>query len=328
MSFARSTRHALILVAACTLTHAWVSEARADKPTAAESPGEKAAKYFRQGNAAFEQKKWAEAEAAYRQAWQLARTFDVAANLGEVLLRLDKPRDAARFLAFSIKAAPPSAKAAHRDRTRHFLEEAKSKVGTIRLRLNVSGARVTLDGAAVDPDEVADELFVDPGRHSLVASHEGHQDARAIFNAAAGSSRDVTLTLAPMEAPRRSIVPGVVMGSAAGVALATGIGLLVGGANKRADARDVSTSIQNAKHSCVSGAANFDSRCASLNDTANSAGTFHNAGVGLLVGAGALAAGTVAYLLWPAPMPSRTGSVRAAPMVSATSAGLVPSGSF
>jgi hypothetical protein len=76
------------------------------------------------------------------------------------------------------------------------------------------------------------------------------------------------------------------------------------------------------------GAANFDARCPGLNDTALSAGTLHNAGVGLLVGAGAATAATVAYFLWPASTPRRSSAVRVAPSLSATSAGLMFDGSF
>ena len=41
-------------------------------------------------------------------AWRKKPTYDVAANLGSVELRLGKVRDAAEHLAFSVREYPPS----------------------------------------------------------------------------------------------------------------------------------------------------------------------------------------------------------------------------
>src|SRR5262249_55427610 len=158
-------------------------------------------------NAAFEQRKWAEAAAAYQGAWKLARTFDVAANLGEVVLHLGRPREAAKYLAFSLRAAPPSAKAAQRERTRHFLDEARQQVGAIRLRTNVADARATIDGALVEPEDLPFELFLDPGAHTIEAQREGYGPARTTIQVGAGSTQDVSLMLVR---ERRSVVPGAV----------------------------------------------------------------------------------------------------------------------
>ncbi|KYF82950.1 hypothetical protein BE11_45625 [Sorangium cellulosum] len=57
-----------------------------------------------------------DAELKYLKAWAVVRSFDIAANLGEVQLQLKKPRSAATFLAFALRTAPPSTKARCRGR--------------------------------------------------------------------------------------------------------------------------------------------------------------------------------------------------------------------
>ncbi len=300
------------------------------QPSDQGAAADRAASLYRQGNAAFEQKKWPEAEAAYLEAWRLARTFDVASNLGEVELKLGKPREAAVFLAFSLRNAPPSAKAAQRERTRHFLDEATQKIATLRVSANVSSATLTVDGAPVAPEEMGPELFVSPGTHVLAAKADGYVEARTTVEAAAGSSQDVTLTLAPVPPPRRSVVPGVVMGSVAGAALVTGLGLFAGGRAKLSTAHDMNAAILGAGHSCVTTAANYDPTCADLYSTASTSNTLQKAGVGLMVGAGAAAVGTVIYfVLRPTgAKPSSTGTLLVTPTLSPGAAGLVFSGAF
>jgi PEGA domain len=316
----RHLRHAALALALGASAVASSAPARAAAPVEAEAAGEQAGKLFRQGNAAFEQKKWAEAEAAYLQAWNLARTFDVAANLGEVNLQLGRPREAARYLAFSVRSAPPSAKAPQRERTKHFLEEARKQVGAILVLVNLPDAHVAIDGHPVESGDLPFELFVDPAAHTIVAQRDGYVDARATIQVSAGSTQEVPLVL------RRSVVPGAVLGGVAGAALVTSAVLLGVGASKRSSAQSLNASIVSERHTCVAGASNLDARCPQLNDTALSAGTFHDTGVGVLAGAGAVAVGTAAYFLWRASTPSR--AVRVAPTVSPTSAGVLFVGSF
>jgi tetratricopeptide (TPR) repeat protein len=323
----RILQRAALVALACAAAGAWTCEARAGGPANADAAGEEAAKLFRQGNAAFEQKKWAEAEASYEKAWQLAHTFDVAANLGEVLLQLGRPREAATYLAFSLRAAPPSAKAAQRERTRHFFDEAKKQVGAIRLRTNVADARATIDGAAVEPEDLPFEVFLEPGTHTIVAQRDGYQPARATIQVGAGSAQEVSLALAR---ERRSVVPGAVLGGVAGVALVSGIGLFAAARGKRSTAQSASDSILQQHHSCVTGASNFDARCDDIRSTASTGVTLEHASVGLFVGAGAAAAGAVLYFAWP--QGSATASARSAwrivPSLSPSALGFAASGTF
>ena len=101
---------------------------------------------------------------------------------------------------------------------------------------------------------------------------------------------------------------------------------MVAGGSEGGAAEEIHQSILDGGRSCVEGAGNFDPRCPELKSTAESANTLHNAGVGVMIGAGVAAAVAGAYLLlWPAEgvTAQRGVRVRALPAVSATRQGVV-----
>jgi hypothetical protein len=226
--------------------------------------------------------------------------------------------------------APPSAKAAQRERTKFFLNEARAKVGTLRLRLDVPGGLVAIDGKAIAAEELANELFLKPGKHLIEAKREGYKDAQSTIEAKAGGVQDVALTLEPLPAERRSVVPGAILAGVGVAALATGIGLMGDAKGKYASSGNLSDSIRSAGHSCITGAPNFDTRCDELFSTGSAANTNNRAGIGLLVGGGALGAAAVTYFLWPSSSKTADAgaSQRLVPVVSTGGAGLIWSGAF
>lgn len=331
------------------------AQAPASAPARGEDRGAEAARLYRDGNRAFEQKRWAEAEAAYLKAWAIVKTFDVAANLGEVELKLGKPRLAAEHLAFSLRAAPPSAKAAQIDRTRHFLEEAKKAVGTLRLTPSVADAEVWIDGARVAAEDVQAEVFVDPGAHEVVARREGYEPAKETVAAAPGSSQEVKLTLRPVEAApppgptvpapgpaapapaskqERSIVPIVVLGAGSAVGLVVAIGATAASNGASADVYEQGSSILAEGGQCAAPVGGFVDRCAKLADAGSSVDTFANVAAVGYVASGVLAIGAVTYALWPAAAPekgstaSARGRVQVVPFAGASGGGVTVLGAW
>ncbi|WP_437925962.1 hypothetical protein WMF37_44050 [Sorangium sp. So ce291] len=193
-------------------TPAGEDEARGDNARAAQ--------LYRQGNDAFKQKRWPDAELLYLKAWALVRSFDIAANLGEVQLQLKKPRSAATFLAFALRTAPPSAKPEQIARMRHFLDEAKAQVGTVRVRVkNVADAEVLVDGARMAAEEVKHEIYVEPGPHVLVLRRAGYEEVVVRLMAGPGVTETITQELRPKaeKAPEAAaLVPGAAGSGAAG----------------------------------------------------------------------------------------------------------------
>ena len=67
---------------------------------------ERARILFQEGNAAYRERNWQLAYDKFHEAFGLAPTYDLAGNLGDVELMLEKPREAAEHLAYSLKNWP------------------------------------------------------------------------------------------------------------------------------------------------------------------------------------------------------------------------------
>ncbi|WP_437295178.1 tetratricopeptide repeat protein [Sorangium sp. So ce426] len=196
-------------VACCALSACLVAPAAAraqgsPPPTAADDDvagdNARAAQLYREGNLAFDQKRWAEAELLYLKAWALMRSFDIAANLGHAQLKLNKPRSAATFFAFALRTAPPSVKPEQIARMRDFLEQARKQVGAVRLQgTDMADAEVFVDGERVPAEEVRHEIYVEPGEHRIVIRRAGYEETAIRVVAAAGVRETVPVAMKPLE---------------------------------------------------------------------------------------------------------------------------------
>jgi PEGA domain-containing protein len=283
---------------------------------------------YDQGNKLYDQKKFPEAEAAYLAAWKVKKGYDLAANLGDVELLNGKSRLAAEHLSYALREFPAGGKPALRQQLSKRLAEARQLVLTLHIEVNKPGAEVFVDGQSIGRAPIVDDVFVDPVGCTVEAKLDGFVDGREAVPSAKGGAANVKITLVP-KPERRSIVPAVVLGGVAVVGLASGIGLLAAGGSKRSSAETLFNSILGDKKSCVPSAANFDARCTQLSEISSSSDTLHNVGVGMLIGGGAAALATGAYLFWPASKAPTTGStLRVIPVVAETGGAILATGTF
>lgn len=296
---------------------------------------EKARQLFAEGVKAYLQSRWADARASFLAAWSLTQHYSIAGNLADCELKLGLYRDAAQHFALYVRemAKDRSTTPAELKDGEERYAQARTKVGRADVRVSLPGADVYVDGKLIGNAPLTDPLFLDPGRHMIEARGDGYPPARADVDAKPGVAQAVVLTLVHSPTPppeRRSIVPGVVLGSVAGAALVTGIVVVAVGANKHASNSKLGREIEEAHRTCVDGAASFDPRCSSLKDSASAADTLGRVGAGLLVGAGAAAVGSAIYFLWPESKPRAPASsgVRVLPAVSPSSSGVFVSGTF
>jgi hypothetical protein len=301
-------------------------------PPAPAKPKDRADDLFDQATAAFDAGRFAEAEAKFEEAWKLKQTHDIAGNLGIVKRRLGKYIEAAQHITWALQHMPPTEGSATRKGLEQELQKARAEVGALRVRVNVDGAAVVVNGREVGVSPVDGDVFVGAGQVTVTARREEYAPARQSFTVAKAEARDVSIVLVPAAAvsERRSVVPGVVLGSVAGVALVTGIGVFAGGRAKGANAGETHDAILKAHNSCVAGAGNYDARCPDVQSTATTANTFQKVGVGLMIGAGAAAAGTILYFVLPQSSSSatKTGALRVLPTVSPGAGGVIFSGTF
>lgn len=268
---------------------------------------EKAAELYKQANKLYDDRMLAPAEALYRRAWELQKTYGIASNLGALELDLGKPAAAAEMLRYALQQFPAKGKPETRAALEARLEKAKKLACTLRVKVMSPGAEIFVDGKSAGTAPLAEDLFVEPGSHTIVAKQKERLDAQQVVAAVAGATQDVTLTLAPAPPkpvvaapPAKLPIPGIVMAVTGAVGLGVG-GAFIGLAEaNRADAQRQHDKLVLANVSCSAGS----SDCTSLHTSTARADTFGNTGIGLLIGGGALAAAGVAYILWPNSQPS------------------------
>jgi hypothetical protein len=334
------------LVAGAAPSLAWAGPAEPAKPApdAAQSPSpgadEQAAHLLLAGNKAFKEGRFAEAERAYREAFAVKKGYDIAGNLGAAELAQGKLREAAQHLAFTLRMFPITGEPALREQMTRAFEQCRQGVGAVRVKLDVPGAVVLVDGVPQGEAPLLDEVFVEPGEHLIEARAEGYNGAAQRVTVPRGGAAEVGLVLTPVPRPvstvarvaplrRRSLLPGLGLAAVAAVGLGGGAVFISMSAGKRGDERGLAGQILANRGSCVGGAANYDAvRCPTLMSTARADDTFHDVAVGAFIAGSAAAVATAAYFFWPQRALSTGRQIRVTPVVGAGDGGVVFSGSF
>ncbi len=335
----------------------WLAMGAASGQAAAHPPlfidaasEDKADELRKQGNTLSREGRLPEAIDAYKASFRLSETFAVAANLGNLELRLQRYRDAAEHLAFAIRLAPDDATPAVVDALRKGLAEAQQHVGALRIRVGVDYAEVTVDGLDVDWLDVAHDVFVEPGSHTVAAARAGYAAGRKTIEVTAGAHVEVELALSPLasSAPGtpappvaspqadegKSIrLPIIVAGASAatvGAVLGVVFTVLANGKSSQTATLGNELRARAGAAACDHPSAANAAECSRLQSLFGGQSTFRNAAIGSFVAGGALALGTGAYALWPTLSGrSTSGSrVRALPSVGARFGGVMVEGEF
>lgn len=303
------------------------SAAQAPPPPAASSnllaaPNDastKARARFNEGVALARRKDWQRAYTAFLEAWRLKEHPQIALNLGRAEIEIGKYYDATEHLAYSVKhgePGDPDLKLA-----REFLAEAEKKVGKLNIKVNAGGALVLVDNVLKGKAPLASPVRVDPGKHSVLVTLGEQQVERSVV-VEVGASLDVDIQMAtPPSATTSATVSepaqrsssmrtGVLVGGSVAALVGVGVGAVFAGlaAGKGAEIGR-----------CAGDIAGRD--CAT--NLAGEQAVYKNGAFWGFVGGGALALGTVAFLVF-GPKPK----VVVAPSVSSNGAGITATGDF
>ncbi|AGP42362.1 hypothetical protein SCE1572_52380 [Sorangium cellulosum So0157-2] len=284
------------------------------QPEASSAAAQARAQLAAQANTAFREGRYADSREAWLSVWELDRSQVAACNIGALSHRMGDPVMAVRWLTRckEIMRAPetPDERALYASRLAD-LARARQLVGEIRV-VAPAGAMITIDG---EPAELAagGAIPVLPGRHVARAELNGAV-AEAEVNVPRGETREARLTPrnpetrpperaqasgaraasggppAPPAASRAVVVAG---GIGAGVFVAAGAGLFaLGEVELNAGIRAAQDAGPNR---CYLPSPACD-RAHAHWDTMETARAF---GAASLILGGAVAAGTLAYALWP-----------------------------
>jgi len=206
--------------------------ARADdpKPWAAgvsDAEQAKALDIYRKGNAEFEESRYAQALALYRDAIKHWDHPAIRFNMAVCLVNLDQPLEAYEALehALAFHDAPLGADAYAQGLT--YKKLLLGQLGHLRVDCKTPGAAATLDGQPIAcPGETTKLLL--PGAHQIVASKSGFVTATTPVVLLPGKEMEQSVELEPLRikthTERRwsASAPWILVGAGAGAALIGG----------------------------------------------------------------------------------------------------------
>jgi hypothetical protein len=288
---------------------------------------EQAEKLYNEAREARKAGRYPDCYGAAAAAWKLAPRPKVAAIAGDCALDVGRAREAAERLQYFVDNPPKRVEPKVLEYFQSRLGEAKQKIVTVRVKVNIAAAAVRIDNKPVDGAPV----FLDPGAHDFEATHDGYQPASAHLDLLAGDDREVPLELQPIAAPppnggdhERSYAPEIGLGIAGGAALVVGAVLLGVGFAQKSDAQDTIGSLKTESgREFPCDEPQYDAtRCEDASDgLGGSDALIPTGGVALGVGAALIAGALIHYAIVGDGSTEPTTSIRVGPTSFALSVG-------
>ncbi len=323
MKRVRSTVWAALTMAAVTWAAPGVALGPSKAPAESEAMTDKARELYNEGRALFADSEWDKAHASFLAAWSLKKHWQIAGMLGLCEVRMDRFREAAEHLAFSIRTGAGNASQEEMKKLREALDRAKRKVGTVRVQVDTDNAEVRINDRVVGKAPLFDSLFVEPGDHVLRARTHEHASSEVKVSVQAGGMKEVLLRVdqvisegeqgagAPGSVSKngtadvttqpvddgRSLTPAIIGGAMAAVGLGIGVGFTLSANGKESD-RDDAVDALGGSNACGAGTP-FQNECAEIRDLDDAASSRRKVALGGFIVGGTALAGTAAYLLWP-----------------------------
>lgn len=295
------------------------------------------------------------ARVKFNQAWALLENSAILFNLARSEELSDHPVEALEHFRRFAKAPPDSKISdAQRQRTTESIAELTKKVGQIEIEAP-AGARITVDGRAIDADD-PDPVIVTPGKHVVEAISNGKVRSVTVECAAGAIIKASLLELtgaAPLAppppteresarfdattAPRAEEEPSfwtggrlVGLGVFAGglIGLGAGVGFHMAAAHSEENVNALRGSLPEPRSSACSVPGN-ETTCAKLRGALDNQSQQQDIRTGLFIGGGALVLGGAVLFLVSSPdsKATRTGA-RVVPYASSRDAGLTVLGTF
>lgn len=312
----RFTARVSVLAIAAAIAHASVAAAQPAGP-APSAALDKARVFAREAMTLYEAGRYPAAAAAFEKADAAYAAPQYRLYLARSLAKLDKLVGAAQAYDRAIKMpVPAGAAASYVDAQKTAAQELQAIQAQIPVLHVVaarlpSGVRLTLDEVDL-PRSYWERIEVDPGRHTLVLSAEGHETVTRKIELARGGVEKVDVTMKPLvlatpqewlrpvarpapPAAGRSPNRGVIIAGSAltGGALVAGA-VLVGVSASRAGQTESlrGEAVAETPSGCP---ASPTGKCAELKSTLESRALLMNAGISSFIGAGVAGTATLIY---------------------------------
>jgi len=128
---------------------------------------DRARELFRLGFNAFQAGRLEEARQLFTEAWELRRTYDVAASLAQVEHDLGHYARSARLLEFCLNNFAPIESDTNLRQLRSAFDDVRKRVGRIELDTVTPGAQVWVDNERVGTAPLGIPMYLEPGAHDV-----------------------------------------------------------------------------------------------------------------------------------------------------------------
>lgn len=171
---------------------------------AADDIPQEARVLFAEGRAAILKKDWPAAERALAEAWNVHRSYDIAALLSQTEEKNGHLGQAAEHIDYSLRHFPPkdADQEAHQ-RIRNAFRRLRAQLVAVDVNVDRLGAEVFVDDQLRGKTPLDGFLYLAPGRHRIEARLNG-MTMTQVVDADVGEMRRVSLTL---DAPAPPAVP-------------------------------------------------------------------------------------------------------------------------
>jgi hypothetical protein len=319
---------------------------------------ERANKAFAKAAKALKQKNYKEAEPFLVEAFALNPTYDLANDLGFAECKLGKTVKCVEHLSFALANWPlvePKGGAAARSSSDALLKSTRKQVGGVIITSSRPGASVALDDKPLGAARLGEELFVEPGKHTVTATLDHYVNFNKTVDVAAGGTEKVSIELvadAPVPLatgtptgdasatvppptsgssnpppPPRSMGPAVLVGATGVAAMGVGAVMIAVGSGKGKDGNAIADRISGRHNNCVPGGRSYDAECGAMFEADQAGDRFNRVGIGLMIGGGVAGAAALVYALTGSSSDGKTGFV-VVPAAGPRQAGLLMRGSF
>src|SRR5512142_1807079 len=125
-----------------------------------ESDKQKVREFVSAAALAYSKSDWGAAREAYLQAWQLSPHPLIAANLGDVEVKLDLCTEAAAHLQYFLDNVPTGTAAEKLSNAKEQFAACRARVTSVIISTNVTGSAVTIDSQAVGDAPIQRPVFL------------------------------------------------------------------------------------------------------------------------------------------------------------------------
>ncbi|MFS8067200.1 MAG: PEGA domain-containing protein [Byssovorax sp.] len=188
-----SRRRPLALCAALALTLPSL-HARAEGPVSA-SVQDEAASRFKKGLDLFKEGDYQAALIELRRANELAPTYNVLYNIGQVYFQLQDYPNALHSLQRYLAEGGKAIDSKRRLEVDKDIEKLKSRVANLEIAVNVPDAEVTIDDVSAGKSPLPKTVLVGAGRHRIVVSKAGFGSVTRIVEIASAELQKVPVEL-------------------------------------------------------------------------------------------------------------------------------------